>query len=184
MKNFSKVAEGVDVEPLRVQVAVRPELWNTHPQRTSVESPHYGVDDIWVRYRALEDLKERHHFREPHFAVFYPAWHALPALHPIVFALMHKVKAVYLGGILITRIPPGGRVKPHHDRGSWHAEYLNMKVYVPIQSNEHCVNYCEDETEVMRPGTVYHFDNLRMHSVENNGETARITAIVCMRVEA
>jgi uncharacterized cupin superfamily protein len=96
---------------------------------------------------------------------------------------MARVNAVYLGGILITRIPPGGCVKPHHDRGSWHAETMNTKVYVGLRSNPQCINRCEGEQIVIAPGDAVTFNNLLTHSVENNGETDRMTLIVCMRVE-
>ena len=72
---------------------------------------------------------------------------------------------------------------PHDDRGSWHAEWLNTKVYLPIQSNPGCLNICEDDRVSMQEGEAWTFDNLKTHSVENNGDTARVTAILCMRTE-
>jgi hypothetical protein len=35
----------------------------------------------------------------------------------------------------------------------------------------------------MKPGEAWTFDNLRTHSVENNGDTERVTLIVCARTE-
>ena len=184
MTNFVKIADGINVEPVLQEVLAQPDLWNEYAERNhDPNSPHFGVPDIWVRYRKREELVTGDDFRAPHFAEFYPAWHRLRSLQPIVYGLVARVKAVYLGGILITKIPPGGQVKPHHDRGSWHAEEMNMKVYVPLQSNDGCINHCEDESVTMRPGDVWTFDNLKIHSVENRGETDRITAIICMRCE-
>lgn len=137
-----------------------------------------------MRFRPIAELTSPEKFREPHFAEFYPAWHALPSLQPIVFDLMAKVQAVYLGGILITRISPGGKILPHDDIGSWHAEYHDCKVYVPLQANAQCVNHCLDESVVMQAGQAWIFNNLLTHSVDNDGETNRITAIVCMRLAA
>jgi hypothetical protein len=183
MKQFEKIAADLPVSAVLAELDAHPELWNEHPERTSADSPHYGVPDIWVRFRPRHELTDAARFKGPHFAEFYPAWAALPSLHPIVFDLMARAKAVYLGGILITKIPPGGEVKPHHDRGGWHAEFHNHKVYVPLQSNDACVNHCEGESVVMRAGEAWSFDNLKVHSVRNDGETDRITAIICMRVE-
>lgn len=183
MQHFQKIADGIDVSEAIAELDRQPDLWNVHAGRTDESSPHYGVDDIWLRYRALAELVSPEKFLEPHFAVFYPAWRRLPALRPIVFSLMAKAQATYLGGLLITRIKPGGRVKPHHDRGSWHAETMNCKLYVPLRANEKCVNYCEDESIVIKPGEAVSFNNQLMHSVENNGDTERVTLIVCMRVE-
>jgi len=94
---------------------------------------------------------------------------------------MQTVKAVELGGILITRIPAGASVKPHHDRGSWHAEFFDRKTYVIVKANERCVNTFEDEEVVMRTGEAYLFNNLVTHSVRNDGDSERITLIICMR---
>ena len=183
MQHFQKISEGIDVAPALAQLEAHPELWNAHPERTFAGSPHYGIPDIWVRFRDKSELTETRHYGEPHFAVFYDAWHKIPALKPIVFSLMAKVGAVYMGGILITKIPPGKSVRPHNDRGSWHPEFHNCKVYVPLQANDGCVNICEDESAVMRPGEAWTFNNLVTHSVENTGATDRITLICCFRVE-
>ena len=114
----------------------------------------------------------------------YPAWNVLTAAHGIVFGLMFVLRAVHLGGVLLTKIPAKGRILPHHDRGSWHAEAMNCKVYVPIKANDQCVNYCGDESMVIRPGEAVEFDNLIEHSVENDGDSERITLIVCMRIDS
>ena len=184
MMNFAKIGGDIDVRSVSAQLRLHPELWDEHRWRTDISGwPFSGTSDIWLRYRAIEELKEAKDFGVEHRAVFYPAWHSLVAVHDIVFSLMRVVKAVELGGILITRIPAGGSVKPHHDRGSWHAEFFNRKCYVIIKANEHCVNRFEDEEVVMKTGEVYLFNNLVTHSVTNGGDSERITLIVCMRVE-
>jgi hypothetical protein len=183
MENFLKIADGIDVAPALAQLDARPDLWDQHTTRTRrANTPHAEASDIWVRFRPFDELHEPINYSEPHFPVWYPAWHALPALAPIVYGLCAHVKCVHLGGVLITKIPPGKRILPHADRG-WHAEYHNAKVYVPLKSNADCVNVCEQERHVMNVGEAWFFNNLRMHSVENNGASERITLIVSMRVE-
>lgn len=184
MKHFRKIADGIAVAPVLAQLQAHPELWGQHAARTEMpQSPHDETSDIWVRFRDPAQLTDARSFGEPHFAVFYPAWHELPALQPIVFDLMATMRAVYLGGILITRIPAGARVKPHHDRGSWHAEYLNAKVYTVLKANERCINWCVHERVVMRPGEAWQFENLLMHGVINDGDDERLALIVTMRCE-
>lgn len=186
MRHFKRIATRIDVSGVLSDLEQNADLWNANTARTSPESPHYGVPDIWVRYRAPEELTTPEAFREPHFAMFYPAWKRLQALEPIVFGIMKRARprAVGLGGILITKIPAGGSVKPHHDRGGWHAEFYNTKIYVGIKSNPHCVNYCEGEQIVINEGDAVTFDNLLTHSVENRGDTDRITLIICLRTES
>jgi len=177
MQNFHRLAGGINVEGVKLQLLLHPELWNAHRARTGRESPHREASDIWVRWREGE-LGEA-----PFLPEWMPAWHALSALRPIVFGLMQHVAATFLGGVLITRIPAGGMILPHNDRGTWHAENMNVKLYVPIATNPGCVNICEGENVVMGEGEAWYFDNLREHSVQNHGDSDRVTLIVCMRVE-
>lgn len=184
MKPFIRLAHGVDIAPLKAELDAHPELWDAHRDRTFADgSPFLGTSDIWLRYRALEELTTPEAFLEPHFAVWHPAARHLPAARAIAMNLMADLDGVMLGGVLITRIPAGVSVLPHHDRGSWHAEFMNVKVYVPIQSNPDCVNRCDGEMAVMAEGEAWWFDNLRVHSVENRGTTDRITLICCLRAE-
>lgn len=162
-----------------------PELWDANPFRTQggPGSPFHGTSDIWVRWRRLDECTSRKAFIEPHFPVFYPAWYDLPDVWPIVFDLMANAQATALGGILITRVPAGGEIKAHTDAGGWHAEFYRYKVYVPLQTNDRCVNWCEDEEVVMGVGEAWRFNNLVQHGLRNEGPTDRISLIVCMRTE-
>lgn len=187
MKYFLKIADGVDVVPLLAQLHRQPALWDAHSARRAAPgSPHGDMQDIWVRYNDEERFKETgdySRFNDAHDPIFYPAWRALPALRPIVFGLMARCEATRLGGVLLTRIPPGGRIDAHTDRG-WHVEYYNCKLYCILQSNPQCVNRTEDEFVAMKAGEVWTFDNTKEHEVVNNGQDDRITLIICLRCEA
>jgi hypothetical protein len=184
LASFSRLSAGIPVDVALAELAAQPELWNQHTERTAYQdSPHRETSDIWLRFRDPKERLSPTAVSDPHFAVFYPAWKALPALRPIVFDLMASERAVYLGGMLITRLPPGREVHAHNDRGSWHAEYLNTKVYVILQANDRCVNWCEDERVTMRPGEAWQFDNLKMHGVINGGKADRLALIVTLRCE-
>jgi hypothetical protein len=184
MKHFKLITTGVDVMPLAMALQRQPELWNAHNERKEFEqSSHVGTSDIWVRYNDLKNLEQDYEkFTSEHDSVWHPAYYALPQIRPIVFGLMARLEAVRLGGVLITKIPAGGRVLPHADKG-WHPEYYNVKLYVPIQANPRCVNRVGDETVVMAPGDVWYFNNLVEHEVTNDGADDRITLIICMRCD-
>lgn len=184
MENFREICSGIDVAPLLSQIEAHPEIWNVHQNRTGFGgSPFAGSSDAWLRYRAPEELTETKSYREPHWSTNYPAWHLLPAAQGIVFDLARLVRAVHVGGVLLTRIPAGGRILPHDDRGSWHAQEMNCKIYVPVQANDQCVNYCGGESLVIEVGQAVEFNNLITHSVENNGQTPRVTLICCFKVD-
>lgn len=183
MPRFQKLIDDVNVAALLAEIDANPELWNVNADRLTKDGPHRETDDIWVRYRDPAELTGPESFAEPHFSVWYPAWEALPSLRRIVFAFSALLESTHMGGILLTRIPAGGRVYPHHDRGTWHSEYHNAKVWIPLRANDQCFNRCEGEIVVMAPGEAWTFDNLTTHSVENHGKTERIALIMCFRRE-
>ena len=186
MSNFVNIARGIDTAPLLLEIARQPKLWNRHARRKEMpDTPHSDMVDIWLRYNDEKPYKESGDwsgFNDEHESIFYPEWFALPSARPIVYGMMARTQAVRLGGILVTKIPPGGRIEPHVD-GGWHATYYNTKLYVVLQSNPQCVNRAEDERIAMAPGEVWYFDNAKEHEVVNDGPTDRITLIICMRCE-
>ncbi|HXJ61894.1 MAG TPA: aspartyl/asparaginyl beta-hydroxylase domain-containing protein [Verrucomicrobiae bacterium] len=185
MKNFTLIAEGVDVAPLLAELDAHPELWNENPGRLMGVGPHRETSDIWVRYRAREELREPEDYRTEHRSVWYPAAEILPSMRRTVIAMIAPILAesprLRLGGVLMTKIPAGRNVYPHHDLGTWHSEYYTTKLWMPLRANDQCFNTSEDETVVMRPGSVWTFNNLLVHSVHNQGDTERIALIVCTR---
>lgn len=177
MKHCQKIAEGISVSRVMGQLNAHPELWDQQPLRTTFKgTPFGGTSDIWCRFG-----RDPETWSKPHFAEFWPAWDVLTGLHRIVFDTMRMVRATSLGGILITSVPPGGKVDRHTDAGHWHPTFYDCKVYAILQANERCVNTFEDESVVMRTGDAWLFDNLVMHGVENHGDTDRIAAVICMR---
>lgn len=179
MALMTRLAEGLDVKPLLEQIDANPQLWNEIPYRSRGNSPHREVADIWARYMDLA-LCPGHDFNTPHESVWLPPTWLIPAVKDL-----HAKVAVGSdhGGVLLTRIPPGCQVYPHHDRGTWHAEWYDHKVWIPLRANAGCVNWVEDEPAVWKPGEAWTHDNLRVHSVENHGDTERIVLICCFRKE-
>lgn len=182
-RHLQLIRSNIEVAPILAEVDAAPELWGGHPERTAPsDSPHRESLDVWLRFRPQDELTEPARYSEPHFAAWYPAMARLPSLRPVIFDLMRTMEAVYLGGCMLTRIPGGKRIYEHHDDG-WHAQFMNTKLYVILRANEGCVNFCGDDAAVMKPGSVWRFENSVPHSVENNGNTDRVVAILTMRVE-
>ena len=185
MKHFAKIADGIDVVPLLGELSARPDLWDAQTMRKRIgdSAPHAQMSDIWVRYNEISRVGP--HFNDEHVPVWYPAWKALPSLHPILFGLMTLTEGEMLGGVLITRIPPGMGIGPHLDHG-WHVEQYD-KFYLSLQSEPGAMFWCDadNEREALepRPGEVWLFDNRKLHWVENRSAADRITLIVCIRTE-
>mgnify|MGYP001584863104 CR=1 FL=1 len=183
MKNFLKIAEGIDVLPLLLALQRQPELWDRHPARKiAPDSPHAQMSDIWVRYNddsPYEASGDYSRFNDAHFPVWYESYYALPELRPLIFGTMARVEGEHLGGVLITRIPPGGRIEPHRD-DNWHVQFYS-KFYLSLESAPGANFYCGDEVIAPRPGDCYYFDNREEHGVENNSNENRTTLIICVR---
>lgn len=181
MSRFTLIAQNVDVGPLAIELARNEALWDRNPQRrTYPGSPHASMKDITARYMPEADITIERRSGE-HRNVFWPAWHALPALRPLVFGLMARVSAVELGSIIITRLPPGAAILPHSDAGSWACLHYNCKVHLTVAGS--AVVICDGDERMFEAGTVWTFDNALIHSVENAGDCDRISVIVSMRCE-
>lgn len=180
MKYFLKVGD-CDVSKVAKQLEEHPELWGQFGWRKRLPSgPHSGMTDIWVRYNKQEMIGKPG-FNDEHDSVFYPGWYVLDSLKEIVFPLMEKTEGERLGGILITKIPPGHGIDPHIDRG-WHVDYYD-KFYVSVKSSPGAVFCCGDESLNPMTGEIWRFDNRNLHWVRNESNEDRITLIVCIRTE-
>lgn len=188
MKRFKLLAQGVNVDPILAEIDAQPELWNQHDMRTTLTgTAHADVDDIWLRYNAWKNFNPEHpeKFGNRHVPVWYPAAQTLPAIKPHLHAMMAAYQGEMLGGVLITRVPPGKQILPHADRG-WHVEYYD-KFYLSLRnapgSHFICEHEGEKETINPRPGELYRFDNRVKHWVVNESDEDRITLIVCIRTD-
>lgn len=176
MKYLLPLASGLNVKPLSLALKRNAALWNRYNARTTVgDSPHAGADDIWVRYAAsLEEGKV------PHDSVWYPeAILALPTVRDLVFQIMAMVQGERLGGVLITRVPAGGKIAPHSDH-SWHAHHYD-KFAVQIESHQQQAFHFHDGGFSAAPGDLYWFNNQAEHWVTNDSPVDRITMIVCIK---
>lgn len=181
MPSIQHLASGYDVGPLLAQIEKHPEIWNTHRQRTEMYgTPHNGVSDIWVRYRPWSEYTgDWAAFHGEHVSQWYPVIDKIPACRALVRQVFKAVGGKVLGGVLITRIPPGGEVAPHVD-GGWHAGYYD-KYAIQLMGNQQQA-FCFEDSELRpEPGDLYTFDNSRLHWVRNDSDTDRMTLILCVK---
>ena len=191
LKNFTLIQDGVDVSGVLSELEANPDLWGEHGRRkTAPGSPHTGMSDIWVRYNddAPYERGERPwtEFNDLHLPVWYRGWDLLPSLKPIVFDLMAQVEGEMIGGVLITRIPPGQGIDWHADQAGWHVQYFE-KFYLSLKSAPGAKFWCdadgEKEALEPKPGEIWLFDNRKPHAVTNHSGEDRITCIICLRTE-
>lgn len=178
MKRIELLQRGLPVAPIYWALQEHPELWNEHTARTEDPgSPHHELDDIWARFGPPEAAE---HGTMPHDSQWYPAAEVL-GIKPLCLDVMRFVGGERLGGVLITRIPPGKTCKPHTDPG-WHARYYS-KYAVQITSAPGQAFCFDGEALETRPGDLFFFDNQFRHWVDNPTPYERVTMIVCIRRE-
>jgi len=187
VQHMRKLPFVVPVAKLREELEASPWLWNTNELRTRMfdGSPHRRVDDIWIRYRDWSEFDESdpESFSGPHESIWYPAYNALPSIEWILQNIIEHLGDFELGGVLITKVPPGQRVDPHSDAGRWHADYYNRKILVLVKSapgQKFCYLNEEHEGDA---GQVFEFDNAPVHWVDNDSDVDRISLIFATRVK-
>lgn len=176
IRHFLKIAESVDVMPLKAALFARADLWNANDLRTTFPgSPHADVDDIWCLFQALDDPDPANSIT----VIPYPAWNELPVKR-LALDLMHRVGGVQLGRVIITRLPPGKTIPEHVDQGA-PAEYFT-RYHIVLQSLPGCMAYSGGEVIQAAAGEVWWFDNRAPHSIVNNSADDRIVIVVDIRL--
>lgn len=182
MKQHSLIAEGLDVSAVVAEIAANDDLFGEYPQRAIAPgSPHSEMTDIWVRYGDISEMVESGDFSgiaHEHDSIWLKD---MPAVKRLCFEVMALVDGERLGGVLITKLPPMGKIYPHADAG-WHADYYD-KFYVPIVNHPGAVFGFEDGTIDPDAGECWQFDNSRTHWVENLSDADRIAMIICIKQE-
>lgn len=186
MRNFLKIAQGVDVMPLVHALYRRPELWHADTYiRNYPQGPFGMIDSIMLRFpvKAVVDsvVEQQEHLakHDQHESVDYPAYASLPEARPLIMNLMSYVGGTRLGRCLINRIAPGGSIFPHCDSAE-HAEYYERH-HIVLQAAPGVDFRCEDEHVTMLPGEIWWFNNALEHEVINNSGQDRIHLIVDIR---
>tara|TARA_R110000868_G_scaffold199448_2_gene446100 strand:+ start:9778 stop:10305 length:528 start_codon:yes stop_codon:yes gene_type:complete len=170
------MGEGTDVSRIYWALLNNPQLWNKNTARTqNPTSPHHELDDIWIRYGDVDQDPTK-----PHDA----KWHApadILGVKDVCLDVMRAMGGSILGGVLITRIPPGAQCKPHADKG-WHAD-AHDKFALQITSAPGQRFHFEGESLETKPGDLFWFDNQYTHWVTNDTPYERVTMIICVRKE-
>jgi quercetin dioxygenase-like cupin family protein len=179
--NFVRIAGGMPVAGAVAELSAHPNLWGQQTARLGAGSPHRASTDIWLRYRDVDAYVAEHgtemsRFCDEHESVWLPPSRLLPACVGIAKRIAGERP---LGGVLLTKLPPGRRIERHTDSG-WHAE-AHDKLYVAIQVAPG-MKFCWDDGAISATdGDVYWFRNDVPHWVENPTDTDRISMIVCVR---
>jgi hypothetical protein len=181
MKHFMKIAEGIDMIPMQMELANNEDLWDANTLRTAMPgSPHAACHDAWLLFNRFE-LDNPENVIDDKDVVAYEAWYRLPYTRQLALDLLHRVGGIRLGRVVLTKLPVGKRIIPHTDMGAPASYYTRFQI--AIQSLPGVVFKIEDEQAQFLTGQVWRINNRAEHSVENNSADDRITLIVDVRIE-
>lgn len=190
MRNFLKIAEGVNVAQLNVALWRQPQFWAQYAVRHwHPRSVHGEIEDIILRYNKFDGKNDD--FVEAVCSNImvenYPAWRALPEAAELIYPLMMSVRGLELGRAFISRLKPGQIIPPHSDRIAEAeaafpfrrapAVYYD-RYHIVLSSSPGVVFRCGEEQVWMRQGEVYWFNNQLEHEVINNSAEDRTHLIV------
>jgi len=177
---FSFVAnKSALVDAIRKRLDALGYMWDEYPhRRISQGTPHSEMTDIWLRFGDIS--KGIEHVAGEHESIWYPAAQRMPdEFFKLIDWLYNEVEGVALGGILITKLPAGGRIQPHTDN-SWHSrEYENF--HIAINTPKDSVYWFNSGGLTSQNGDINWFRNDLEHWVENNSSDDRISMIVCIK---
>lgn len=189
MRNFLRLATGVNVAPLMLAIARRPELWKEDTYlRDYPQGPFGEVDSIMLRFpekRVFEQeaevdaYKRGEHFFDQHESIDYPAYAALTEARALVMSLFTAAAGERLGRVMINRIKPGGVIFPHADTPEHVAHY--SRFHLVLQSEPGVMFRCGDERTYWEAGAAFWFNNALEHEVRNDSPSDRIHLVLDAR---
>jgi hypothetical protein len=180
VKNFLRIAAGINMTPLMMQIQRQPNLWKIDTYlRDYPQGPFNDVDTIFLRFPPSSVTELERTQKDQHECDWMDGAVHLPMVKGLIFALMATVEGERLGRVMLNRIRPGGMIYPHADTPA-HAQYWDRYHYV-VQSAPGCVFRCADEKVQMQVGECWWFQNELEHEVINNSADDRIHLIIDIR---
>lgn len=192
MRNFHRLATGINVGPLVAALYRNPDWWHEDTYlRTFPQGPFGECDSIILRFpprpvpKTEEEKEEYLRTTDQHECVDQPIYGRLPEARQLVMNLFAYVGGTRLGRVMINRVQPGGRIFKHADTPA-HADYW-FRHHLCLQSAPGVVFTAGDEQVWMAPGEAWYFNNGKSpdrpeHEVINNSPVERIHMVIDIKV--
>jgi hypothetical protein len=170
MNNFSCHRRGVDVQPLLSELLSNQSAWfeQTGRQRRAAVQAETNAIPIRGLRRSMVNGRRRRDVHETRYT-------SLAERFPETVALLEALATGLdgrLGRAKFARLPPGGQVLPHVDRGEYYA--VRDRFHLVIDSNGGSVLRAGEEEVRMKTGELWWFDNKALHSARNGSDSPRI----------
>lgn len=102
----------------------------------------------------------------------------LPMAKQLALGLMQTLGGVQLGGIIVSRLLPGAKLRPNVDHDAFFSRY-----HIVLQGLSGSLFTCGDETVCMASGEVWWIDRTAEHCAKNNSQDDTVHLLVDLRVE-
>ena len=173
MQYFSLVRDRIDTTPFLEEISGVDNAWDQatgrqekiRVQREAMAIPLRGLRKSAISGRPRRDVLESR-------------WTSSSVAFPHARAFIEET-AEQLGGLpgraKIVNLPPGKRVYPHIDRGAYYL--VHARFHLVLRSTQGSMLRAGDETQRLRNGELWWFDNNQVHEAWNDGEENRIHLI-------
>lgn len=176
MKNFLKLAQGINITSLALQIASHPQLWGQARigKLWKEKFPDLEVEEIMGRYtRSLsrDDLQ----------CLWESPAEVITELKALSVYLCGAYKADQVGRVMLTRLPPRRSIPKHADTEGEYCQYYT-RFHVPIVSEPGVQFFCGDEVVEMQPGELW-WANIKLpHSIVNDSASDRVHLTIDLHI--
>ena len=173
MKNFRLIGK-IDITEIKKEIKDNNIWWNWMSiRKKGFNSRHIFVDDIVLRFQSiLLGDKEAMTMNEID-CVDYFIQHKFPKTMHLCRDLANGKT---IGRLMIASLGAGDDISEHIDEGPYCQ--MHDRYHIVIQTNPLVKFRCEHEEVHMPEGTIWWFDNKRVHAVENHGNMPRIHIVM------
>ena len=173
VKHFKLHRNGLDIQPVLSEISAHDAVWaeqTGRQNRVRVQAETHGIPLRGLRRSKIMGRRRRD--------VHETRYTSLSRRFPETTALLQQL-AVEIGGQLgrakLARLPPGGHVMPHVDRGTYYE--ARDRYHLVIASHSGSIMRAGDEEVWMRAGELWWFDNKAPHAASNDSAHHRIHLI-------
>jgi len=176
VRNFLRIAQGINVNLLALQVASNPKLWGQDRigKLWKERYPDLEIQEIMARYTRSLSRDDLQCFWEP-------AANVITEAKALAVTLCAAYKADQIGRVMFTHLPAGQSIPQHADTEGAYCNYYT-RFHVPIQSEPGVRFQCGDECIEMTPGEVWWANIALPHSVVNQSQTPRVQLLVDLHI--
>lgn len=173
MKHFKLHRTGLDIQPVFSEISAHDAAWGEQTGRQSrapAQAETHGIPLRGLRRTKIMGRRRRdvHETRYTSLSRHFPETTAL--LEQLVGEIGGN-----LGRAKLARLPPGGQVKPHVDRGAYYE--ARDRYHLVISTRPGSILRAGDEELWMKAGELWWFDNKAPHSARNDSGHHRIHLI-------